>query len=407
MFWQITKKDLLISLRDKSAWFILLLMPIVLILIFTAVFGSNEDFSFFPVNVVVANLDEVGTNPANLNLSEQFVSFLQSEKMQEMLTISTITSREEAIQLIRDGKVQVGIVIPPDFTPSFFGETRTDVEILGDAGSTVVPGIVRSIVDSYITILEANRIQFSSLAHVFGQYQSDAQAGQMQTKEWMSQAAIQELPIHFTDTVEKGKMKLTVSTYYAAAMAVMFLLFTGNLGIFSILEERENRTMLRLKTTSLDKISLIAGKFLMVVILGLIQISVLIIFTSVVTKANWGNSFAGLAYLTLAGISSIASLSILVAAITKSSKAADAINWVAIQILAFFGGSFIPIDNLPPIVQTISKFTVNGQALKGYLILMQGGSFSDVFGTGLILFTTTIVFLALGTYFLQFGEEVI
>lgn len=456
LFLEIAKKDLLITLRDKSAWFILLLMPIVLILIFSAVFGgSDTDFSFFPANVGVVNLDVASTPPIaqnhsganlgnysnednpveaaqnnrqkdqsnensgkvsaanlynptvqpDLDLGREFMNFLQSEDMHDLLTITTVESEETLQAMIREGQVTTGIVIPANFTGAFFGGEAAKLQVLGDAGSTIVPSVVKSIVDSYITMLEAQRIQFATITGGLGQFNVAPQVRQLMLAELMAKPPTGEMPLTFAETVEEGRKTVSLSSYYAAAMAVMFLLFAGNMGIFSLLEERENRTMLRLKTSTIDKFSLIIGKFLMVIILGLIQLAVLILFTSIFTKADWGDSFVGLAYLSLAGVSATSALSILIGAITKSSRAANAVNWVAIQILAFFGGSYIPLAQLPPFVQSISKFTVNGQALQGYMTLMKGGGLGDVLSVGLILFSSAAVFLALGSYLLKFGEE--
>lgn len=407
LFWQIAKKDLLTTYRDKSAWFILILMPIVLILIFTAVFGSNnENLALFPIDVAIVNLDEGGDMWGGAKVSDDMITFFKSEEIQPLLNTTTVSTEAEAQQLIQDGKVAAAIIIPASYSNAYFiSGTKAETRVLGDAASSIGPGVVKAIVDSFITVMEANRIQMDSTLRIVGQIDLKSFVKQQIISEMMNQPAIRQLPLEFEEVAQEGKDQLSMSGYYSAAMAVMFLLFAGNMGIFSIIEERENRTILRLRTSALNKSSLVLGKFFMVVILGICQLAILMLFTSVVTKVNWGSSWTGLAVLSLAGVSSVAALSIFVAAITKSSQAANALNWVAIQILAFFGGSFIPIDQMPGLVQFINKLTVNGQALRGYMTLMQGGGLMDVLNISLLLFGVTVVLLALGSYFLQYSEE--
>lgn len=405
LFWQIAKKDLLISIRNRSSWMILILMPIVLILILSAVFGKGDEVSFFPAKIVVVNLDKGASGPFNLNLSEQFMQFLQSKEMQKVVTVTTVSSEEEARKAVRAGTVKAGIVIPANFTTAFFSSENSNLHVLGDAAATIIPGIIKSITDSFLTVMEANRIQMTTTATVVGELQLSPAIQMQVMSELMQKPTIRELPITFKEKVEKGRKSLSNSGYYSAAMAVMFLLFAGNLGVFLILEEWENRTMMRLKTSAITKGALVFGKFLMVMILGVAQLAILILFTMLITKVSWGNSFTGLAFLSVAGVAAIAALCIFVAAITKTSNSANAVNWIAIQILSFLGGSYVPVTIMPPFVRFISRLTPNGQALNGYMTLMQGGSFHDVLGTGLILFGFAAVFLIIGSYFMQFGEE--
>lgn len=406
LFWQIAKKDLLITYRDKSSWFILILMPIVLILIFMGVFGTDDsNLKTFPLKVAVVNLDQ-GIEYTRTKFSDEFVDFLHSKDLEPLIKVITVSSETEAEKMIQDETVSAAIIIPQVYSQSFFfSNGKAETRILGDPASTIITGVVKAVVDSFMTVMEANRIQMTSASMALEQLQTDPIVRQQILANISEHSVIKKLPLDFTGVDQEGKAELSMSGYYSASMAVMFLLFAGNMGIFSIIEERENRTILRLRTSALNKASLIFGKFLMVVILGLCQLAILILFTSVVTKANWGHSWTGLAFLSLAGVSSIAALSIFVAAITKSSQSANALNWVAIQILAFFGGSFVPIDQLPPFVQFINKLTVNGQALRGYVTLMQGGGLRDVLDIGLLLFGVTVVLLFIGSYLLQYGEE--
>ena len=405
-FWNIAKKDLLISIRDKSTWFILFLMPVVLILIFTAVFGNNsDDMSFFPAKIVVVNLDEQATGPLNLNLSEQFLQFLHSKDLEHLVTVTVVDSVDEAKKAVSSGKAKAGIVIPGNFNSSFLGQEKARFQILGDAASTIIPGVVKAIVDSYLTILEANRIAMTATSTVAGELRVTPDMQMQMMAELMQKPVIQKLPVNFTEKVEEGKEPVTSAAYYSAGMAVSFLLFAGNLGVFAILEEREQRTLLRLKTSKINKFSLIFGKFLMVLILGIVQLAFLIGFTMLFNKVSWGNSFSGLAFLTIGGVSATSALSVLVASITKTSNTANAVNWIAIQLMSFLGGSYIPLEVMPPVVRALGKLTVNGQALTGYLTLMQGGGMADVLVTGLILFGSAALFLVVGSYFLQFGEE--
>jgi ABC-type multidrug transport system permease subunit len=65
-----------------------------------------------------------------------------------------------------------------------------------------------------------------------------------------------------------------------------------------------------------------------------------------------------------------------------------------IMILSALGGSMFPIFGMPPILQTISKLTLNNWALKGYLSLMMNGT--DLLTPIIVLCGMGIAFLTLG-----------
>lgn len=406
-FLHITYKDLLISIRDRESWLILILMPIVLTLIFSAVFGGdNDNLSLFPISVGIVNLDQSSSAIPGFSLSTQFLNFLESEELQKILSFSILKNEEELKKQIEAGEISSGILLPENFTSSLMDATsmQANLKIYGDGGSTLAPGIVHQIVDGFLTILEANRIRIQTTMTVMAENQVNPETMQQVLAKITTNPETLH-PITFNKQIETGKREINFTQYYAAAMAVMFLLFTGNMGIFSILEERTHKTILRLKTGHLNKFSLLFGKFLLVQILGIAQLTVLILFTRLALKVEWSTSITGLIYITLASTTAISALAIFIAAITNSEKSANAINWIAIQVLAFLGGSYFPIQSMPPFFQTISKLTVNGRALQGYLTLMEGGHLRDVLPHGLVLFGFGAFFLILGSLFFQYSEE--
>lgn len=406
-FLHITYKDLLISIRDRESWLILILMPIILTIIFSAVFGGeNDNLALFPISVGIVNLDQSNDTIPGFSLSTQFLNFLESDKLQEILSVSILENEVELKKQIQANKINTGILLPENFTSSLItaAPIQANLKIYGDADSTLASGIIQQIMDGFLAILEANRIRIQTTMTIMAEEQVNPSVMQQVFAEMISNPETL-LPVTFTQQIEAGKKRITSPQYYAAAMAVMFLLFTANMGIFSILEERTHKTILRLKTGHLNKFSLLLGKFLMIQILGIVQVVILILFTHLVLKVAWADSIAGLIYITLAGTTAISALAIFISAITKNEKAANAINWIAIQVLAFLGGSYFPIQAMPPFLQTISKFTVNGRSLQGYLTLMEGGRFRDVLPHGLVLFGFGAVFLILGSIFFRYSEE--
>ena len=134
----------------------------------------------------------------------------------------------------------------------------------------------------------------------------------------------------------------------------------------------------RLLLSGRSKWEIVAGKGLAVFLVALLQMSVMIAFTTLVLGIHWANDLPALALLTVAAVYAVAGLGILVASLVRSKRGAELFNMLVIQIMAMLGGSFMPIYIMPDSIKAASAFTINGQALTGYLRLMEGAGLDSI-----------------------------
>jgi ABC-2 type transport system permease protein len=95
---------------------------------------------------------------------------------------------------------------------------------------------------------------------------------------WGEEAA-QRPPAYTFSDVSAETRQLDASTFFAAGMAVFFLLFTVQFGVLGVLEEEENGTLSRLLAAPIGRRSVVAGKALLSFALGVISMTVLIAVT--------------------------------------------------------------------------------------------------------------------------------
>ena len=176
----------------------------------------------------------------------------------------------------------------------------------------------------------------------------------------------------------------------------MFIMFVGMIGTSSIIEEREDKTLMRLMGTTVGNKTIILGKLLGLFLLGVLDVTVLIFFTAIVFKVNWGNSIIGLIAISAAMIFAACGFSIFLATIFKTSKAADSTTPVLVMIISFLGGSMFPIYGMPEAMQNISRLTFNNWALRGYIDLMLNNGLAAVTTPIVVLLGFGIVFLSIG-----------
>jgi ABC-2 type transport system permease protein len=170
---------------------------------------------------------------------------------------------------------------------------------------------------------------------------------------------------------------LDVKTYFAAGMAVFFLLFTVQFGVSSIIEERSEGTLPRLLAAPVSRWSILVGKLLTSVVLGVTSLTVLIIGTTVLLGAAWGSPVA-VALLVLAGVLAATGITSVVASLAKTSEQAGSWQAVVAVCLGLLGGAFFPIQQTGSLMATASLVTPHAWFMRGLGNLAGGGGVGEV-----------------------------
>ena len=83
-------------------------------------------------------------------------------------------------------------------------------------------------------------------------------------------------PVALNDISTTAKV-LDSKTYFAAGMAIFFLLFTVQFGVSSLIEERSEGTLARLLAAPVRRSSILVGKLLTSIVLGVVSLTVLVV----------------------------------------------------------------------------------------------------------------------------------
>jgi len=184
-------------------------------------------------------------------------------------------------------------------------------------------------------------------------------------------------------------------------MGVMYLLFTVSHGAGTFLKEREMNTLARMYQTPVQGWEIGAGKFAGIFITASLQITAVIIFAGVVYGVAWGDPL-GVAALSATAVFAASGIGLLIAAVSKSPAAADALGTAVVLPMAVMGGSMIPLFAMPPVMRSLSKVTVNGWALDGYVRLMfEGAGVADLLSHMLVLLGMGVLFILLSGFLLS------
>jgi ABC-2 type transport system permease protein len=347
--WLIFGKDLRSRLRDRSALLIGIVVPLALAFIFNVIFsGVSGDSGVIKLGVV---------NADHGSASQAFVQqVLPAVNRSGLITIRTEPSAGRARALAANGTLDAVIVIPAGFSARVAAGQPASMQVIGNVDASISAEVARSITEAYAA--ELNRVRLS-VATV----RAGPGGGGASTQALAAQAAAAATPVAVSDVSAQTK-QLDGKSFFAAGMAVFFLFFTVQFGVTSLLEERNEGTLARLLAAPVSRASILGGKLLTSFLLGIISMTVLVVATTVLFGAAWGNPF-GVAVLIVTAIMAATGIMALIATLARNAE--QAANWQSVTavILGLIGGTFFPVSQAPGILSRLTFVAPQAWFLRG------------------------------------------
>jgi ABC-2 type transport system permease protein len=230
-------KDLKLMFRDRAALTFMLLAPFLLTIGMGFVTGrfSGGSTGISDIPVVIVNLDQG-------DLGNALEDLFNSEELSELMEPSASSDPEAARQLIESDEASAAIIIPEGFTRSIVPAEDTEfgsdyvqpepvqIEVYTNPSSPTSAGIVKAVVDEFISRVEEGRT--SGMTSFLGLMQSglvdlqnidsEARALFQNVEQTESTAITLKTNIEGSESVE-----FDLLSYFAPGMALMFLMYTG------------------------------------------------------------------------------------------------------------------------------------------------------------------------------------
>jgi ABC-2 type transport system permease protein len=294
--------------RDRGAFALSFVLPIGFFSIFAVIFGGRHD-STPMVKVIVVDEDHSSASQRLVRGLEREGSLAVKKKpaTKEGVDQSDYTAAT-AEAAVKDGTAPVALIIPHGFgeNPISFGapgENRPTIQLLKDSSDMVAPQVIAGLLqkvamtampdvmaeqgsrymDQYaggLTAEQRKRIN-ESLEELRQRENSDGgQAAAGDSNRGMPVA------VAIRDVVGENKNNPMVS-FYAAAIGVMFLLFTASGASGSLLDEAESGTLDRVLSSRVTMGNLLAGKLLYSMLLAFSQLVVMFLWAWLVFKVDF------------------------------------------------------------------------------------------------------------------------
>jgi ABC-2 type transport system permease protein len=352
----IAAKDLRQRMRDRSALLVALVLPLALASIFGLILhdvGSGRTTFHY----AVVDLDRGASARA---FTAHVLDPLQREGLLDLRHPDSVA---QARRLVDRGTVAAAIVIPAGFSAAVASGGGARIGVLGNVDNPISSLVAESIARSYASTIDGVRIATATAG-------GSAGAARL--------AAAAERPIAIQDVSTRRK-ELDATTFYAAGMAVFFLFFTVQLGVSSLLDERRDGTLARMLVAPVRHASILVGKLLTSLVLGVISMVVLAFATHFALGAHWGNPL-GVALLIVAGVLAATAVMALVATLARTPDQAQSWGSMAALVLGMLGGSFFPIAQAGGVLGTLSLVSPHGWFLRGLQELSGGASATAALG---------------------------
>jgi ABC-2 type transport system permease protein len=377
----ILAKDLRLRVRDRSAFVIGVVAPLVLAVILSQVIGDLRDGE---LDATIAVVDDDGGPVAAVlpGIVDEVPG----------VAVETGLDAAEARDMVDDAEVDAAIVVPAGFSASVVEPNRTDpleLVVIGNADAELSTEVARAIARRYAAGIDAAHLAVRLVA-------PDGSGG----PGLFADAAQRPNPV-VLDALPAGDRELDSTTYLMAGLGVLFLFFLVQFGVMGLLEERSNGTLTRLLAAPIHAMAIPVAKALTSVVLGLVGMTTLAVVSSVFLGADWGDPVAA-AVLVAAVVLAAVSIVTLVVGLARTAEQAASIQSVIALVLALIGGSFFPIARGEGLLSHLAVVTPHHWFLRG-LGDAQVGGVGEVVGPVLALLGFAVVAGGAGALLLARG----
>jgi ABC-2 type transport system permease protein len=375
----IAAKDLRQKIGDRSALMVAVLAPLGLAFLFSVMIPSEEGFH---THYAIVDLDG-GPIAQGLRAGP-----LQGLADAGVATITAADSEAAARAQVDAGDVEAAIVIPTGFSEAI--QTGQPAQLLVIGGpSALSTEIARTVLTGFGSEVTAVQVGVRAALGATGSAPEPALLGRL------AQDALALPPPIVVASDPTADRQASSTTYYGASMAVLFVFFAAQFGVVGLLAERRTGTLARMLASPVGPGAILLGKVLVSLILAVVSMSVMVLATTVLLGASWGDPVAVTGLVLVVSIAATGIATLVVGFARTEEQAGGAIAIVALT-LAVLGGSFFPLSQAPEGLASLSLITPHSWFIRGINDLAAGGGIQTVAGSILVLLAVGLVSGALG-----------
>ncbi len=420
-FFAAFRKEWLILIRDVAGLIVLFIMPMLMVVILALV----QEYSWstiakeprIPVLFVDLDQDSLSRKIERGLTSENFFTLVKEID-------SAPLTPEQVKQLVKDGRYQIGVILPGDATKKmrakiqlmvnkimasltmpnidiFQNITHNDsIDVIIFFDPVVRPSFRNSFTSSmkeYSTKIEAEMI--------FETFQSEIR--NMFPNFTMPLIDYQRTTnFHIIFPAGKDDEKYPSATQHNVPAWALFAMFFIVIPLSStMIKERDEGNLIRLMTIPVSHITIFMAKVGVYLIVCFLQFLLMVLAGMYILPwfhlppLETGTHYFAIAVMTITASLAALGYGIMIGTIAKTHQQAAAFGSVSIVILTALGGLWVPTYLMPNLMKEVASYSPLNWAYNGFLdLFLRGGGLINILpdiGRLLIFFMVTITIAAI------------
>ncbi len=333
----VVAKELRQLRRDRLTFGMIIGIPTLQLLLFG-----------YAINMDVRNLEAAVADLANTSASRQVV--MELSRSQVIDVRGQARSAAELEDMMRKGQITMGIYIPPDFERRLQQPERSAVQLLIDGSDPIVQGAVAQL----------------------------AQPGRLSPYD--DRPPTFEVRTYYNP--ERRSPVNTVPGLIGVILTMTMIMFTG----VAIVRERERGNLELLITTPIRTPELMLSKILPYVIIGLIQVSLVLLLGSLLFDVPIRGALLNVYLVCLTFIVANLALGLMISTVAQTQFQAMQMAFFILLPSILLSGFVFPFDGMPKPAQWIAEvlpLTHFIRLIRG--VILRGADLQDLAGELLIL----------------------
>lgn len=347
-FASVLKKEFMHLRRDPATLVIALMLPFIQMIIF----GYAINFDVRRIETVVVDLD-------NSRESREYVQKLKAT--QYIDPVMSATSPTDAAEMLKMGKVRVGITIPSGFARTMLAGGNPQVGVMIDGSDAQV----------------SMRARFA-----FVTPPSKPAAGQPDAR----------INVLFNPD------STTSNFMIPGLIAVILQIVTVALTAFSIVREKEQGTLEQLMVTPVGRLGLMLGKLAPYAVLAMAELLMVLFISRVVFAVPSHGSYFTLIVMSIPFVVASLSLGLLISTVAQTQGQALQFTMLTMLPSILLSGYVSPRETMPGplyIISSVLPATHYMQVTRG--IMIRGAGFLDLLPQFLTLIVISAVLILAST----------
>jgi ABC-2 type transport system permease protein len=315
----IVQKEFLQLIRDRRSVAMILLFPVWQIIIMGYVVGAD-----------VKNIHYAACDRDRSRVSREIVQKIDASGF--FIDQGTVDSDAQLGQMLDNGKIKIGLVIPEGFSRDLDRGTAPTLQVLVDGSDSNTATVAQNY---FLSILNNDQAQIS------------------QARFWKAQIQVAQPVILKTRFYYNPELKMV--NFMIPGVMVHILIFIMALQIaLSVVKERELGTMEQLLVTPVKPWELLLGKLLLYPPVGLLLATITVLLGSLWFAVPIKGSILLLFCNVMLFLLNTLGLGLLIAVISKTQQQAMICTIFGLIPNVLLSGFMFPISNMPVVLQWLT-----------------------------------------------------